>query len=416
MATIMKTPTLILLIGLVVIAWQRITVSRLDLRTYELRQQLASLETTRPASGVEQPESPSTAENGGESKAGLEEIANGLLQAAETENKQAVLGLFARLTSPEAFWAVFERVARSDAPEEARKGIWMLLLQRLAKDDPAKTVRYLSQEGTPLGIHGSKKYAENPGFMVLNLAMAEWAKRDEAAARAWFERTREQGDLDFRLNGSSEPYAREIERLLIAVKAKADPLAAIEQAVRLEQFIDQIQAMKSVVTELRTDAEHRVVISRIASIENVSQKVPVYDHLSAHLLADRGFQEASDFVSSLSLPYPDNVNLSVDLVRSNTANGMEEKMRWLLRALPEDRHAHGVARVFERWAVADFNAAAKWLNNAEKGPVRDAAVEQFAHKISQKEPEAAIEWARSIGDEQLRESVLRSVLDLTREK
>jgi len=61
------------------------------------------------------------------------------------------------------------------------------------------------------------------------------------------------------------------------------------------------------------------------------------------------------------------------------------------------------------WAKEDIQGAAQWLNGQPQDPRLDGAVASFALEASKHDPAAAMDWARSIVDEQKRVNTMGTV-------
>ena len=67
--------------------------------------------------------------------------------------------------------------------------------------------------------------------------------------------------------------------------------------------------------------------------------------------------------------------------------------------------------IANRWAQADYKAAANWLQQMPAGMERDAAVGTFVTMVTGQEPTVAFEWAESIGDLVQRTNVMHQLYD-----
>ncbi len=72
--------------------------------------------------------------------------------------------------------------------------------------------------------------------------------------------------------------------------------------------------------------------------------------------------------------------------------------------------------VASQWAYMDARAAGDWLTKQPQGPELDGARTSYARVIMQRDPAAALDWARSVQDEQKRTESVTSVYQLWRVK
>jgi hypothetical protein len=62
-----------------------------------------------------------------------------------------------------------------------------------------------------------------------------------------------------------------------------------------------------------------------------------------------------------------------------------------------------------RWIRRDPLAASRWAAALPEGGDRDSAVSTLVRSIEKDDPEAAVAWAQTIGDEKTRESYFRRI-------
>jgi len=88
----------------------------------------------------------------------------------------------------------------------------------------------------------------------------------------------------------------------------------------------------------------------------------------------------------------------------------EAALEWAAGLSDDDTRANAIKGAMEVWGFDHREDAAKWLTGLPAGPDRDAGTQIFAATLVWKDPPGAIEWASSIGDELRRENAIRQVM------
>ena len=68
------------------------------------------------------------------------------------------------------------------------------------------------------------------------------------------------------------------------------------------------------------------------------------------------------------------------------------------------------------WSNQDPNAAGAWLGAQPQGPELDGARASFARNVASRDPESAMEWAKTVTDEQKRVQAVEQVFKTWRKK
>ena len=63
-----------------------------------------------------------------------------------------------------------------------------------------------------------------------------------------------------------------------------------------------------------------------------------------------------------------------------------------------------------RWSQSDPYEAGVWLGTLPQGESRDAAVTAFSRRIVSTDPQAAVQWAESIGNQNLRDRQIEAIV------
>ena len=77
--------------------------------------------------------------------------------------------------------------------------------------------------------------------------------------------------------------------------------------------------------------------------------------------------------------------------------------------LPESAQAEVYYQALDEWTKSDALAASEYLTSMPVSAAKDSAVEGFATELAKEDPESAIVWAQTIGDESLRSDAVTEV-------
>jgi hypothetical protein len=81
----------------------------------------------------------------------------------------------------------------------------------------------------------------------------------------------------------------------------------------------------------------------------------------------------------------------------------------MLKNADPDKPGPTYERIVSQWANQDVNAAGTWLSQQSQGPELDAARASFARAAASRDPESAMEWAKTVTVGDKRASAVESV-------
>ena len=91
---------------------------------------------------------------------------------------------------------------------------------------------------------------------------------------------------------------------------------------------------------------------------------------------------------------------------------------WWLNSAPDAERRSAIEQIVDIWAAADPGGAAKWLNSidARSNEEKDAGIRALAYALADQDPRTALEWAKTIQNDFLREETLTSIMDAAPEE
>ncbi|MEM7384978.1 MAG: hypothetical protein AAF514_08530 [Verrucomicrobiota bacterium] len=254
-------------------------------------------------------------------------------------------------------------------------------LQTLLHLNPDKAVKFMELN------RGAEWYPR-----IRQPIYAYWARHDPEAARTW---------LGNHFNSRPE----EVPDLILDLSA-SDPAEAFAIAMTMEPTPE----LRMTVAEILGSRWSRM---DAAAASRAFEELPTEWH-SAYLANSSGLNRTSRLtdpeIEKMASRFP-NEDLKArfwgGVVGRRAVDGKFTEAAALLEKLPDQEEMTGftaasLAREWSRAAPAD---ASGWIAELKPGLVRDHAINGLTEIIGRLEPEAARQWATTIGDEALRRRV-----------
>lgn len=307
-------------------------------------------------------------------------------------------GPLMELPQEEVKLAISEVENSVDDPE--KKAMFLsLLLGRWAEESPREALAY------------SDKMLEEQGPRAAQSAytvVASWAQQDPDAAWEWY--------LDKRDSGKESPGAMGNDvhlHMIFRGMASKD----IDKALSRISEIDDEQASRQAafgIAGAATSSE-KVRERILKKTESMSQEMR--DSLRQSVVsqwAPTDLDGAIDWMRTLPTDEREQlVNSSgFSLMFADPEKGAE----FLLEDATEDNLSRRYQTIVNGWANRDINAAGEWLNAQPPGPEQDGARSSFAMQVARRDPESAMEWAKSVQTDAQRFGAIRNVYSQWRRK
>lgn len=209
---------------------------------------------------------------------------------------------------------------------------------------------------------------------------------------------------------SEEGFKAQACRLgLLRGLGRSDPKAAADYLVELDGFTDARAYLKPVLdTQLLMDSDGaKNWVLNLPSERLKSQGL----EMMAKKMFLKNPDEAVEWVNSFS-DDPSALGavtvVVTELMRSsdNEGRGVERTLNWIQGFTDGDVKNAAYESSWRSWSRKDLSSAAEYLNTLEYSPQRDFAVRGLSLEIVKKHPEAAVQWAETINDSELRHRTL----------
>jgi hypothetical protein len=299
--------------------------------------------------------------------------------------------LFARLsvTPAATLKNIMEQLPGSSVSAEAKKQVPVVIIDTLAKSDPAAAADY------------ALRLKSKPA--AFEMAVRNWARQDAAAASAWLDKTEREGTLP------PDTKAADLRLQLLPAQIAANPQGdAVERLAKLDPAKLE-ETMAGTVRRLTSPEQRLHVFQKIAALPDSSPETiaQFVKQTGREISFEAATALLDDTDSALTPVQHDGAAAAAAIARIDA--GTSARADWLLNNLRGADREPAVQKLMNAWAKADFNSAATWLKNQPASPDHDAAVAAFAPLVAKMEPPSAVDWAATIADPERRKTVLKSL-------
>ncbi|MEM6884804.1 MAG: hypothetical protein AAF571_07205 [Verrucomicrobiota bacterium] len=187
--------------------------------------------------------------------------------------------------------------------------------------------------------------------------------------------------------------------------ASSDPAAAMEWVQQLPRGNTYESARNSALRQI-AQSDPDLAKSYYWKLSQSEQSDAASQIASG--MARRDPQQALQFAGSISDENARN-NAQESIGRQWGRNDPEQAARWAKTLQGEVRQTV-ISGLVDSWASQNTEAAAEWLSQFPPEPGLDRATRNLARHLSAENPEAALSWAQSITDENMRRSTLHQTI------
>jgi hypothetical protein len=251
--------------------------------------------------------------------------------------------------------------------------------------------QWAESDGKAAMAYAEEKLSGNPmmDFGVKGGIVGAWARRDPDAAWRWFQTERKPSE--------NEQRDRMQLTMIFAGMAGNNLDTALS---RLEGLDDQSRAMalSGIANSATDETSRRRLLDRATSLPT-EQKNQLRQGLIQQWVmmdADEALKWVRSLPSDEQKPLRDSAGSMMMMMRP--AAGAD-----LLLEGAEEKDKPGIYdRVVGQWAFQDSRAAGEWLMKQPQGPDLDGARRTYAMAVAQKDPAAAMDWAKSVQNDEQR--------------
>ncbi|RYD20066.1 MAG: hypothetical protein EOP88_16535 [Verrucomicrobiaceae bacterium] len=212
--------------------------------------------------------------------------------AGEKSHLRATLDFQQRLSemSADELISALQEISAMGLSDEDRESIEEMIMEALIKKDPQQALEQFADriESDPEGL----------GWQ-LSSAMKEWAKKDLAAATAWFDRQIAAGKFESRtLDGRSETRSQ-FESALMESLMTTDPQSAGERLAALPEDQRREVLQQIPFSELSPE-EQRAYTDLVRSLIPADERAGSFAHIAEELVGEDGYDKVGKFLDSVN--------------------------------------------------------------------------------------------------------------------
>ncbi|MFC7336468.1 hypothetical protein ACFQY0_04700 [Haloferula chungangensis] len=284
--------------------------------------------------------------------------------------------------------------------DDMRKGIIGFSIMMLADQSPEVVLALYAGASGGQGVEGMDE-------KVIEASLSRLAERDPFAAIDWL-----------REHGKSKPdlISDDIKSALIAGTARQDPAMAITLMKELE-IKDKSQAADGIAIAADTSEKRLQLLESLRALDGESRGLQesVLESLGEQLQKS-GFDTSQEWLEKAELNEEELESFSAELSYQHTLEDTGNWLGWVDENLSEKEASSKAAEMMVQWTHNDFQAAGNWLNDAQEGAVKTAAIESYAKTVAPYEPQAAAQWALTLPEGRPRDRLIKQVYNEWKKK
>ncbi len=300
------------------------------------------------------------------------------------------LGPLMTLPASEIRGALAEVSATVTDPQQ-RAMFQSLLLSRWAEEDPKAALEYaekLVSGGGPI---------ETQALMGV---VSTWAKNEPEAAWNWYLKRRNSGEAPLAGNG--------FDTTLLAIfgaTAANDLDSALVKVSLLDDDSSRNMALMGIAFTAMDGEKRMEILDRSKTLDPDTGQT-----LRENVLSQWAQTEPDAVMDWLrAQPAEERRAVTDRAAYALISNNPEKAAAFLMEDATDENLARRYSAIVSGWANRDPIAAGEWLNRQPKSPAQDQARLNFANQVVRMDPEAAMEWAKSITTEGTRQNSIRNV-------
>jgi hypothetical protein len=258
----------------------------------------------------------------------------------------------------------------------------------------------------PAALAYAEKNLKSKGpfdFGVRASILGSWARQDPDAVWRWYQKEREKGATD--------PNSQMMIASVFAGTASKDLDLAFSRLSSLEDP-DRQMALNGIANTAADERGRKRLLDRAEGLAPELRRP-----LQENVVRTWGMTDPEAAIKWIrSRPEEDQPSLRTAagnmVMMSDPARGAE----LLLEGVAEKDRPRVYDTVVGQWAYRDPRGAAEWLTKQPQGPELDGARRTFASVVVQRDPSAAMDWAKSVVNEDQRNSSVQQVYSQWRAK
>jgi hypothetical protein len=285
-------------------------------------------------------------------------------------------------------------VEKTTREPQQKMMFYSLLLGQWAENDGPAALAYAEKNMKGKGMFD---------FGIKSAVLGSWARRDPDAVWRWYQTERQKGE--------SDQSTQMTVSALFAGMASKDIDAAFARLNTLEEH-ERPMAAAGIASTGGDERARQRLLERSESLAPELRRQIQENAIRSWAMMDP--EEALKWIRTR--PAEDQSGL-----RSTAANMvmMSDPQRGadlLMEGATEKDKPRIYDTIVGSWANRDPRAAAEWLTKQPQGPELDNARRTFASLVTQRDPSAAMDWAKSVTNEDQRNSSVQQIYQTWRKR
>ena len=321
------------------------------------------------------------------------EMAGGMNGFMNMRGMMRAFAPLAELTDAQVQEALAEVEATVKDPQQ-RMMFHALLLSQWAETDGPAALAYAEEKAKGKGpFDGGAKMA----------VIGSWARQDPDAVWRWFQSQKEKNP--------SDPSAQMTINSLFAGMASRDLDMAFTRLNMLDEQ-DRSMGLMGIVGTTRDGRSRDRVLSKAESLTPELRR-----QLQENVARTWAMTDPDAAVKWMrSRPAEDQAALRNAVGSTVMMSDPERGAAIQLEGVEEKDRSRAYDSVVGNWAWRDPRGAGEWMTKQSQGPELDSARRTFASVVAQKDPSAAMDWAKSVTDDEQRANSVQQVYNAWKKK
>jgi len=334
------------------------------------------------------------------------DLVSGLRQTADVQKQISDMDV-------DELLAALEEIRSLDLGDEERGQLESMLFDPLVEKDPAQALRYFADR---IGND------DDAVGWQLSTAMAAWAKRDPAAAAAWFDQQIAAGVFEAKsLDGRSQARL-EFEGALVGELLAGNPDAASQRLAALPE--DQRREALEQISFSELDPDARAAYAALVrGLVPQDERAGSFTHVISDLVQNSGFDEVDRFLDQIqatpeerAVSAREAANARFEEIaneRPLTRKDVDAMRQWIEKQSPgaADRvTGEALGDAAQDGGEFDFDAASKLALEYHRKSSGDEVLISFLESFAARSnSEQAIHLAEQIRNPERREEILEQL-------
>ncbi len=331
--------------------------------------------------------------------------------------------------------AVYDPAMRDEVGDAGRKEGYERLIDRIRRMKPADWRKYLAEvyecedlveearrihchhalssildthprDGLDLYIEAADRFPEIVQGIMIARALVTWADEDFEGVLQWMKEQIQE-----------RPYVMndDVRCSLVWKAAKSD----IDLAFRLIGELEISSPMNATQTIMGLAKTGE---ARMATLKSLREFLPTIEDgrkrrdagnyavgVLGRMLVEDGFDEGSRWAGNAGLTAGELIALGYELGYAVKPGEEARWTEWFGARLPGSQCERPVRSIVRQWTEQDYQGVGNWLNTVPAGEMKNVAITAYAELVAGYEPEAAANWALTLGEGERRQKLLRKI-------